>query len=118
MIELPIAKTRHVDIIVYHDDKTESWQVAVNLPGVDTPPFSVSPKDGRVIGQCLQGILWQGFLLGQARSVDKILRCLVAEDLLPEVGRQLVNMANMAEQWQEMANRDNLPVVNRNQPLM
>ena len=113
------GKTRRVDVIAYHDD---AWMVAVNIRGVVSAPYPMTPKDGLMLGQYLQGELRIGILPSRARQVNRALQNLVAPDLLPEVGKQLVNMANMAEYWQAMAefvDAANTPMpVETNQYLM
>jgi len=103
-------KTRQVDVIAYQDETI--WRVALNLRGVVSAPYVLMPVDGQELGRYLQGGGRFVVLPSRARQVNRALQALVADDLLPEVGRQLENMSNLARYNQVMVDRDQ-PQANR-----
>ena len=103
-------KTRQVDVIAYQDETI--WRVALNLRGVVSAPYVLMPIDGQELGRYLQGGGRFVMLPSRARQVNRALQALVADDLLPEVGRQLENMSNLARYNQVMVDRDQ-PQANR-----
>lgn len=92
-------KTRKVNVIAYEDD---AWRVALNLPEVPLSVWTMTPEEGKKLAAVLRKDVTATSQGAKVRDMAGYAWRNIAEDLIPEVGRQLENMSKMAEHNQAM----------------
>jgi hypothetical protein len=108
------TKTRKVNVIAFTDET--SWRVGVNLPDIDRRATKVLTPDQAIeLSEHLKGIRNYRHMSAAARGAVDFIRYNVADDLLPEVAKQLHQIGIMARYNGEMARMFDVPEpANRN----
>lgn len=94
-------KSRKINVIMFQADDGR-WQVAVHVTG--DKPIVLEPSAGIAAGLWLSQGGNLRYLPSQAVDCIQKLTLLVDNDLLVEIGKQLHNMAVLADQSQEAVN--------------
>lgn len=96
-----LQKSRKINVITFQDDSGR-WLVAVHITG--SKPIVLEPGAGILAGLWLSQGGNQRYLPSQAIDCIQKLSMLVDYDLLGEVGKQLHDMAVLADRSQEVIN--------------